>query len=216
MTDARDLSELNETRPQRSPTRLSAKARATRQRMIECAEALILEDGVEALSMERVAQRAEMSKGAVMYHFKTKRALLKALVESYAEHLETRLQEAEAAVSVAGESPDEQFIPAYIQWFRTFEVNNHGWADIGLALLALKVRDPELLEPVRAWYRKTFARVAAMPEDRRGVTLVAMMALEGFFYTHKFGLDLMSEKEKSHSLKLIATLAKSRLDATER
>lgn len=207
MTATRDLSA-----PRAScPPRISAKALETRRRMIECAEALILEDGVEALSMERVAKRAEMSKGAVMYHFKTKRALLKALVESYAEHLDERLREAEAAVSATSKTPDAQFIHAYIKWFRIFEANNHGWADIGLSLLALKTRDPELLEPVRAWYRKTFERVAAMPEERRDVTLIAMMAMEGFFYTHKFGLDLMSKSAKNRSLKLIGELTEMSL-----
>ena len=184
--------------------RLTDKARETRRRMIECAEKIILEDGIETLSMDRVAARAGMSKGAVMYHFPTKRALLAALVESYAEHLDARLREAETLLSGA---PAEKFIPAYVRWFRDFDADNHGWADIGLSLLVLKVRDPELLEPVRRWYAKTYARVLALPEERRTMTLVALMALEGFFYTHKFGLDLMPAEEKAAALGLITELA---------
>ena len=184
--------------------RLTDKARETRRRMIECAETIILEDGIETLSMDRVAARAGMSKGAVMYHFPTKRALLAALVESYAEHLDARLREAETLLSGA---PAEKFIPAYVRWFRDFDADNHGWADIGLSLLVLKVRDPELLEPVRRWYAKTYARVLALSEERRTMTLVALMALEGFFYTHKFGLDLMPAEEKAAALGLITELA---------
>ena len=193
---------MSETSLQR-PGALSPKAAGTRRRMIECAEAVILEEGIERLSMDRVAARTGMSKGAVMYHFHTKRDLLAALVESYAEHLESRLSEAERLL---GGPSDVSFIPGYVAWYRGFDRNNRGWSDIGLSLLALKTCDPELLEPVRAWYRKTFARVAAMPPERRGATLLAMMALEGFFYTHKFGLDLMAPDEKAKVLELISCL----------
>ena len=43
---------------------------------------------------------------------------------------------------------------------------------------------------MRDWYEKLYARINALPDDRRAETLVAIMALEGFFYTHKFGVDL--------------------------
>ncbi len=167
----------------------SIKALKTRQLLLEAARTLILEEGIERLSMDRIAQRAGLSKGAVMYHFKTKRAVEAALLEDYAAHLERGLAEHEALFAGL---PEETFIPGYLEWFRSFERNSHGWAEVGIELLTLQHSDPELLEPVRRWYRKLYARAEALPERIRPKALLVVMALEGFFYTHKFGIDLMS------------------------
>ena len=48
------------------------------------------------------------------------------------------------------------------------------------------------MKPVRDWYRKLFTRIEVLPEAERIPALIAVMALEGFFYTHKFGVDLMA------------------------
>ena len=49
------------------------KAQATQEKMLEVARDIILHEGIERLSMNRVAELSGMSKGAVMYHFKTMR-----------------------------------------------------------------------------------------------------------------------------------------------
>ena len=53
----------------------SEKAIRTRASIIAAARSIILKEGIGALTMDRAAQEAGMSKGACMYHFKTKRAL---------------------------------------------------------------------------------------------------------------------------------------------
>ena len=59
----------------------SEKAQKTRQSILAASRAVILEEGIAALTMDRVAQQAGLSKGACMYHFKNKRALQAALIE---------------------------------------------------------------------------------------------------------------------------------------
>ena len=61
----------------------SDKAKMTRAAMLRSARELIVERGIDRLSMDQLALRCEKSKGAVMYHFKTRRALLQALIEEY-------------------------------------------------------------------------------------------------------------------------------------
>ena len=98
-------------------TTLSDKGLCTKKHMLECAEKIILEEGIEALSMDNVGKKSGMSKGAVMHHFKTKRDLMAALIEAYAEHLDEHLKAAEAMFEGA---PDETLIPGYIRWFQEF------------------------------------------------------------------------------------------------
>lgn len=73
---------------------------ATRTAIMDAAQALILETGFSAASVEAVIARAGITKGAFFYHFKTKAELALALVQrdaaADAAHLETNLQRAES------------------------------------------------------------------------------------------------------------------------
>ena len=72
----------------------------TRKAIMDAAQALILETGFSAASVDAVITRAGITKGAFFYHFKTKAELALALVQRDAEadaaHLETNLQRAES------------------------------------------------------------------------------------------------------------------------
>jgi TetR/AcrR family transcriptional repressor of nem operon len=74
-------------------------AGATRTALLDAAESLILDHGFSATSVDKVIERAGVTKGTFFYHFKTKADLARALVERYArldlEHLESTLGRAE-------------------------------------------------------------------------------------------------------------------------
>ena len=153
----------------------SDKAIKTRQSILDAAKAIIIEEGIGALTMERAATKAGISKGACMYHFKSKRALQAALVEEYAAHLSSELARHEALFDGP---PEETLVPGFIEWFRSFDHDNHGWSTVGLAIHSNFVHDEELMRPVRLWYERLHARIAALPEDVRTPALVAIMAIE--------------------------------------
>jgi TetR/AcrR family transcriptional repressor of nem operon len=71
----------------------------TRTTIMDAAEGLILETGFAAASVDRVIERAGVTKGTFFYHFHNKAGLARALVERYAEldlqNLETNLARAE-------------------------------------------------------------------------------------------------------------------------
>lgn len=87
----------------------SEKAIRTRASIIAAARSIILKEGIGALTMDRAAQEAGMSKGACMYHFKTKRALHAALIEDYAAHLESQMKRHEGLFEGR---PDETLVSA--------------------------------------------------------------------------------------------------------
>jgi TetR/AcrR family transcriptional regulator, transcriptional repressor for nem operon len=66
---------------------------ATRTRILDAAEALILGYGLAGTSIDMVLEKAGITKGAFFYHFKSKSLLARALVERYAEQEETLLEE---------------------------------------------------------------------------------------------------------------------------
>ena len=85
--------------------------------------------------------------------------------------------------------PDETLVPGLVEWFKSFEKDSRAWADVGVALLSQFVHDEELMAPVYEWYDRLFHRIEALPDDERVPAFVAVMALEGFFYTRKFGVN---------------------------
>lgn len=171
----------------------SEKALRTRSALIDAANKIIREEGIESLTMDNVAAAAGVSKGACMYHFKTKRELTAALLENYARHLDEMLKKHEALFEG---TPEDTLVPGYIEWFRTFDRDNHGWASVGTALLSQYSADEELMKPVRSWYENLYKRIEALPDEKRIPTVIAIMMLEGFFYSNKFGLDFRSPKTK--------------------
>jgi TetR/AcrR family transcriptional repressor of nem operon len=71
----------------------------TKTKILDAAHALVMGHGLSGTSIDMVLEKAEITKGAFFYHFKTKADLARTLVERYAEqdaeHLETQLKRAE-------------------------------------------------------------------------------------------------------------------------
>lgn len=89
---------------------------ATRQRILDAAERLAIDNGFAATSIDQVIAASGTSKGAFFHHFASKLALARALVERYAEGDIAQLQAALAAVRAASDDPAEQLI-GFIRYF---------------------------------------------------------------------------------------------------
>lgn len=79
---------------------MARDGRATRTRLLDAAEALVLERGLAGTSVDDVLSQAASTKGAFFHHFSSKADLGRALVERWAEgdrdHLERTMARAEA------------------------------------------------------------------------------------------------------------------------
>jgi TetR/AcrR family transcriptional repressor of nem operon len=71
----------------------------TKTRILDAAHELVMGHGLAGTSIDRVLEKAEVTKGAFFYHFKTKADLAHALVQRYADndaaHLQDQLNRAE-------------------------------------------------------------------------------------------------------------------------
>jgi AcrR family transcriptional regulator len=68
----------------------------TRDRILDALETLLLEKGMSQVTLDNVAATAGISKGGLLYHFKTKDALLAGLVRRLSERAEQQLSAAVA------------------------------------------------------------------------------------------------------------------------
>ncbi|MDO3647496.1 TetR/AcrR family transcriptional regulator [Nocardia mangyaensis] len=82
----------------------------TRDRILDAMETLLLERGASQLTLENVAAAAGVSKGGLLYHFKSKDAMLAGLVHRLGERARDHLAAARAQGSSTAEwylqSPD--------------------------------------------------------------------------------------------------------------
>jgi len=89
---------------------------ATRERILEAAQRLMIEDGFSATSVDDVLTAASTSKGAFFHHFESKQALADALVERYVAADLSLLGEGLAAAVDAGDDPLDRAI-AFVRYF---------------------------------------------------------------------------------------------------
>lgn len=88
----------------------------TRERILDSAERLVLEQGLAATSVDEVIAGADTSKGAFFHHFPTKNHLARALVERYAANDVGFLEEFMGRAEAMSDDPAEQVV-AFIRMF---------------------------------------------------------------------------------------------------
>jgi TetR/AcrR family transcriptional regulator, transcriptional repressor for nem operon len=82
----------------------------TRERILDSAQTLVLEQGLAATSIDDVLTAAGTSKGAFFHHFPSKNALARAIVERYAEGDVAFLEEFMARAERESDDPAEQLV----------------------------------------------------------------------------------------------------------
>lgn len=80
-----------------APTPEGATADSTPERVVDAAIACILEEGFYRASSNEIARRADVTWGVIQYHFGSREALLLAVLERAASHLQATLEAAHIA-----------------------------------------------------------------------------------------------------------------------
>lgn len=89
----------------------------TRERILDAAERLVIDNGYAATSLDRVIAEAQSSKGSFFHHFASKDDLARALVERYAAADIAHLDAAVVDVIAASDDPAERVL----RFVRIFE-----------------------------------------------------------------------------------------------
>ena len=89
---------------------------ATRQRILDAAQRIVLERAFAATSVDAVLEEAPASKGAFFHHFPSKNHLGRALLERYAAADERMLDDFMVAAEAESDDPAEQLV-AFVRRF---------------------------------------------------------------------------------------------------
>jgi AcrR family transcriptional regulator len=138
------------------PTRTARRAAANRQSILEAAEALITEGGLGALTLDAVAERADVAVQTIYNRIGGRSALLIAVAE---RALEENRQYMDAAYAAPG-TPQERILAAAAAYARFAAERPHQFR-----LLADPPNEPEALERVADLVDEQNAKLAAALRD---------------------------------------------------
>jgi AcrR family transcriptional regulator len=148
----------------------------TRMSILDAANRVILDQGVEALTLEAVAQQAGLSKGGLLYHFPSKKKLIAAMIDRLIAEVDSSL--AEELVKSGGD-----YLTAYI---RASFVMSPERDKISTALFAAIAHEPDLMQPLQARFFEMQRKIAAAAVSPEVGTLIRL-ALDGLWISDLFG-----------------------------
>lgn len=166
--DAADVAALARRRAaSRSPEQL-------KERLLEVAASVVAEHGAAAATIEAIATRAGVSRGAVVHHFPHKRELLRGLVAAFIARFESRWAKEAEAAGPGG------LAAAYVR-------ATSGPDDVlTAALLVCAGEEPALLEPLRVRVPQWYRRIGA--DAGNPAVLVPCLAADAMWLFRLFGI----------------------------
>jgi AcrR family transcriptional regulator len=167
-----------------------ARTSKTRNRLLDAAGHVVRRDGAQALTLDAVAAEAEVSKGGLLYHFKSKRELVEGMVERWLKEFEHDIDQADPA-----------FVRGYVR-----ASDPAGMQMDELGMLAALIADPSLLLSVRRQYGIWQDRVEREGRDPVDAT-VARLAADGLWLAELLGMGPPTGELREHVLQRLLDLA---------
>jgi len=158
---------------------------ATKRRILDAAEQIVLRDGVGHLTLEASATEAGLSKGGVLYHYPSRDALVAAMVTRIIQEFEDDI----ASHLPESGSPETEVPGAYARAYirATLAPAAPGQERLGAALLAAAAAEPELLIPLQEAAVGWQARLIDDGLDPALATVIRL-ACDGLWLCDLFGL----------------------------
>lgn len=151
---------------------------SSRQRIVEAAAAVLARDGAANLTLEAVAREAGVSKGGLLYHFPSKDAMIRGMLETVNHEFEAALE------SQPRDGKPGQFARAYINASFAFE---EGLFPVVAGMLAAAANQPDLLEPLRDAFASWQVRLENDGLDPVRATVIRL-AVDGLWFADLFSL----------------------------
>jgi AcrR family transcriptional regulator len=146
--------------------------KSSREKILDAAAELVKEIGAGRLTLEAVAERAGLSKGGLLYNFKSKEVLLKAMIQRMIDEVEAEKEQLRAKAAPGRNLEARLCVAACLN------IRNGKMGEIANGMLAASSENPSLLEPVRHVLERVLKELKQSSEDPEAA-LLAWLAVEG-------------------------------------
>ncbi|MGZ2747117.1 TetR/AcrR family transcriptional regulator [Burkholderia stagnalis] len=174
-----------------------------RARLLVAASEIVTEHGVQALTLEAVAKRANVTKGALQYHFENKQGLLDALFEQTTTRFSAQME----ARIAADPQPAGAAARAYMH--TTLDQTNPAASrDLLRALVASMVSEPSTRErwavPIREWTRPD-----PVPLEQAATLMICRLAADGLWFADILGFQDMPDELRAEIVRQLERMTRA-------
>ena len=170
-----------------------------RDQVLQAARRIVESRGAGHLTFEELAAESGVTRGGITYHFPTKEALLKGLIEADIADWEKTAEALESSCPC----PKNAALLGQIRC--NLDPMDAGHKRFVSGLMSAAMVDPTLLEPVRAHQRRKFADWTW--DDNEIMRYLLLLAAEGVFWQDFFDLNPLPPEARAKVAALIERLA---------
>lgn len=174
---------------------------SSRQKLLDATAELISRHGVQDLTLEGVAAAAGVTKGGLIYHFKTKDDLLGALVERMVAQIDERNR---AKAVARGDTPGALLLALIDD---TFDMP-HSEKLLMTNLLAAASHYPHLLAPVQQLFGRLYGELAGAGANA-GLALAIAASLDGISLLELLNLHPFETDQRAAMRQALYELARN-------
>ena len=160
----------------------------SRESILQAAEEIVARRGPAHLTLETAANEAKVSKGGLFYHFRSKEALLEAMIRRSMELLES--EHVKVAESLTGDR-NGKLKANIIGTLRHLE----GQRPVLTAVIAAIANDPKLVEPMRESIRKEFQELSKDLTLRTEDIAILFLASQGLLLMELLNLSFLTPSQ---------------------
>jgi AcrR family transcriptional regulator len=170
-----------------------------RMAVLDAAERVVARDGATRLTLDAVAAEAGIAKASVLYDYKTKQALIKAVIE---HRMATEVNRLRSFIDREGDKPDAAILGLITAVEKeSSDLNRNVALDLAVALN----QHDDLRDSIRENFGAFFDGVettSARPRQAK----VAFLALEGLKLIESFGFYEWEQRERDQLIEDIRSL----------
>jgi AcrR family transcriptional regulator len=176
-----------------------------RAQLLQAASDIATDLGVPAVTLDAVAERAGVTKGALQYHFANKQGLLDALFEQTLERFE---QQMHARIEAGVDEGAPQHGAAARAYLHTTidETSPAASTNVLRVLVAAMMTDPAIRERYAAPMRK-WTRPDPLPLEAAARLMICRLAADGLWISDLLGYQNMPPRLRDEVVRQLEQLA---------
>lgn len=174
-------------------------SQTTQKAILDAANRIVQEQGVDSLTLELTARLAGVSKGGLLYHFPNKEALIKGMILYY---LDTFFNDLNQTARQRKTDEAGRWTRAYLH--ATYE-EDHRSPRMSSGLLAAVATNPSLLAPMQEAFQEWVDLLEKDGIDPILATIVRL-AIDGLWMVELFGLAPPQQDRREKILKALDAL----------